>query len=76
MNYLAVIQGLEFVVEHRKELAADAECAIHVIRRIEHLVVKHDTTADHVLVAAQTWLGHLAKASDTENPPTHTQKSG
>ena len=51
MNYGAVISAIEFAIEHRQEIAADLECAVHLIRRIEHACVKHDTTADSILVA-------------------------
>ena len=39
MNFAAVVSALEWVVENRHEIAADAECAIHLIRRIEHACV-------------------------------------
>ena len=63
MNFTNVVKALEFVVNHKHEIAADAECAIHLIRRIEHACVKHSTTADHVLVAADKMLTHIANAT-------------
>ena len=46
------VEGLTYAVEHRKELAEGAEVGIHVIRRLEHLCVKHTTTVDELLVSA------------------------
>ena len=63
MNFGVVVSALTYAMKHRKELAADAECAIHLIRRIEHTVVKHRTTADDVLVAADK---ALTRYSDVE----------
>ena len=63
MNFGVIVSALEFAIEHRKEIAADAECAIHVIRRIEHACVKHDTSVDHILVAADNFLQHVAEAT-------------
>lgn len=61
MNIGLVVQGLEFAIQHRKELAADAEACIHFIRRVEHLIVKHDTTADKILVASDEALAKVAE---------------
>ena len=59
MNVTTIVKALEFVIENRHEIASDAEAFIHFVRRVEHLTVKHDTTPDHVLVAADTWLTQL-----------------
>ena len=64
MNVTNIVKALQFVIENRHELASDAEVAIHLIRRIEHACVKHETTADHVLVAADTWLTHLKEVTE------------
>ena len=64
MNFSTVISALEFAIEHKHEIASDAEAAIHLIRRIEHACVKHSTTADHVLVAADTWLTQLKEVTE------------
>ena len=70
MNFTNVVKALEFVIEHKHEIASDAECCIHLIRRIEHACVKHSTTADHVLVAADKMLTHIA--STTAQPEQET----
>ena len=57
-----VVKGLAYIVEHRKEIASDAECAIHFLRRVEHLTVKHKTTADSILVEADKALTNIAKS--------------
>lgn len=57
MNWISLaIEGLEFAVKHKKEIAIGSETAIHVIRRIEHMCVKHQTTADNLLMAAERGL--------------------
>ena len=61
MNFSVVVSALEFAIEHRKEIAADIECAVHLIRRIEHAVVKHDTTADRILMAVDNALEMTTK---------------
>ena len=63
MNFVNVVHALEWAIENRHEIASDAECAIHLIRRIEHACVKHETTADHVLVAADKMLTHLKEVT-------------
>ena len=60
------VEGLEYGIEHRKELAKGAECGIHVLRRIEHLAVKHKTTADRILMAAEKAL-HEYNSKKEEN---------
>ena len=60
MNASLVVGALEFAIEHRRELAADCEAAIHLIRRLEHMVVKHDTTADAILMAAEEAFAQVA----------------
>ena len=49
-------EALEYGLAHRKEIAESAEIGVHVLRRIEHLIVKHNTTADQILVAAEKGL--------------------
>lgn len=56
MNFTTIISALEFAIEHRQEIAAETEAAIHFIRRVEHACVKHDTTADKILLAADSFL--------------------
>ena len=46
------VDGLSYAIKHRKQIAEGAEVGIHVLRRIEHLCVKHETTADDLLVKA------------------------
>lgn len=54
MNWISLaIEGLEYAIEHKKEIATGAECAIHYLRRVEHKLVQHGTTADHLLVASE-----------------------
>lgn len=72
MNIGTVVSALEFVVTHRKEIASEAEAAIHFIRRVEHLCVKHETTADHVLVCADNMLTAIRDAQET-GATLHTQ---
>ena len=64
MNFATIVEALGYVIEHRKELAKDAEIGIHLIRRIEHLCVRHSTTADKVLVAAGDALSAVTGDSD------------
>lgn len=53
MNWISIaVDALSYACEHKKEIAHGAETAIHVLRRIEHQIVKHNTTADHLLVVA------------------------
>ena len=61
-----LIMVLSDVVEHRHEYAAEAECAIHVFRRIERSMVHHKTTLDGVLCAAEKF---LAAEADVNRPP-------
>ena len=70
MNFGIIVSGLTEVIKHRKEIAADIECAIHFIRRVEHLTVHHKTTADTILVAADDALSHAT----LECKPTQTEK--
>ena len=65
MNIGLVISALEFAVEHRKEIVADAEAAIHFLRRVEHTCVKHSTTADKILVSADNMLSAIRDAQET-----------
>lgn len=80
MNIGLIIEGLKFIVEHRHEIAADAECAIHFMRRVEHTIVKHQTTADDILVSADSALTNLeaqAPKKDSvslDDAPYETQK--
>ena len=67
MNFGVAIQALEFAIQHGPEIAADLECAVHLLRRVEHACVRHKTTADTVLVAADHALEKLAKAGT--HPP-------
>ena len=62
MNISIVIEALEFAVTHRKEIVADAEAAVHFLRRVEHLTVKHSTTADKLLVSADHMLTAIKDA--------------
>ena len=62
MNFGVIVEALEFAVNHRKEIASDAEAAIHFVRRVEHLVVKHGTTCDKVLVEADKALSKLVQS--------------
>ena len=53
MNWITMaVQGLSYAIEHKREIALGAEVGIHAIRRLEHLCVKHQTTVDDLLVAA------------------------
>lgn len=63
MDYSKIIKGLEWVIENRHEIAADAEATIHLLRRVEHLCVKHSTTADRILLAADDGLKKVADAT-------------
>ena len=57
MNWIPiVINGLEYTINHKKEIAKELEIGVHVIRRLEHLCVHHKTTVDQVLVHADTAL--------------------
>lgn len=67
MNINAIIEGLIWVARHRKEIASDAECGVHFIRRVEHLLVKHKTTADTILVEADKALTKLASADKKDS---------
>ena len=69
MNFGLIVDCLSYAVEHRKELAKDAEIGIHLIRRLEHICVKHSTTADKVLVAAGDALGAIAGDNDGKPIP-------
>ena len=66
MNFNNIVQALEFAYTHHKELASDIECGIHLLRRIEHGIVKHKTTADTLLVAADRMLTHIAEVQQQE----------
>ena len=61
MNFDLIVKGLGYVIEHRKEIASDAEAAIHFIRRVEHMCVHHNTTADTILVEADKALSSYLK---------------
>ena len=63
MNIGTVVNALTWVIEHRHEIASDAESAVHFLRRVEHLKVKHRTTADDVLVQADKALTALRDAT-------------
>ena len=63
MNIEAIIEGLIWVGRHRKEIASDAECGVHFIRRVEHLLVKHKTTADTILAGRRPGLFLLRDSS-------------
>ena len=63
MNIGVVVQAIEFAVEHRREIASDAEAAIHFLRRVEHICVHHKTTADKILVEADKMLGSVARSA-------------
>ena len=53
MNWISLaVEGLKYAIDHKKEIAEGAELGIHVLRRIEHLCVHHQTTADDILVHA------------------------
>ena len=67
MNFGTIVSALAWAAEHRKELAEGAEIGIHLIRRIEHLCVHHETTADKVLVAAGDALSAIAGDNDEEH---------
>ena len=61
MNFENVVKVLSWAIANRHELASDAECAIHVIRRIEHSCVHHKTNVDALLVAAEKTLADYNK---------------
>ena len=67
MDYSKIIKGLEWVIENRHEIAADAEATIHLLRRVEHLCVKHSTTADRILLAADDGLKKVADATQPDS---------
>ena len=60
----AAVEGLSWAIQHKKQVAGGAEVAIHVIRRIEHLCVKHQTTADDLLMAAEKGLHEYNQKDD------------
>ena len=62
MNIGTVVSALTWAIENRHEIAADAESAIHFLRRVEHLCVHHKTTADTVLVEADKALSKLVQS--------------
>ena len=45
--------AIEEIYENRKVISPPLEAAIHLLRRVEHGVVKHKTTADNLLVAGE-----------------------
>lgn len=65
MNVDNAVHVIEYGIEHRKELAADAECAIHILRRIEHSIVKHGTTFDHLLQVADNALKEVMNGDNS-----------
>ena len=68
MNWISLaVEGLEYAIEHRKEIAQGSECAIHVLRRIEHLCVHHKTTADELLKAGENALHHYNSSQTTKS---------
>lgn len=67
MNYGNVVQALEWAVEHRHEIQSDAEAGIHLIRRIEKMVVHHGTTADKILEAAEDALSTTKSDNDSSS---------
>lgn len=62
MNFTAVIAGLNFAWQHKKDIADACEAAIHVVRRIEALSHKHNVTVDKVLTTADEGL-HLVNGT-------------
>ena len=64
MDFGAIVTGLAYVAEHKEELAKDAEIGIHFIRRVEHLVVHHRTTADTILKYAEEALDVIAQRAE------------
>ena len=62
-----VIDGLQYAIEHKKEIAKDLELGIHVIRRLEHLCVHHKTTVDQLLVHADQGLHEYNQKQKEDN---------
>ena len=60
------LEAIKYGINHRKEIAQGAEVGIHVLRRIEHLCVKHKTTADDILMHADAALHEYNTKMETE----------
>lgn len=72
-----VINVLKWAYDHRKEELEATEIGIHFLRRIEHLVVKHNTTLDDLLVHADKALQdyNQQKLGSSSNSSTNSTTS-
>ena len=59
----AIINVLKWTYDHRQEESIAAEVGIHFLRHVEHLVVKHHTSLDDLLVHADKSLTAYNKSN-------------